>query len=100
MKRGGVGACFRVCQQPWEIFADGRRVDERLLPGRQISRTGDVRAYADAGVRVLKLQGRSLPVELLTPLVRRYREAIDSRVPLAVGALPAALPEAWTVVGR
>lgn len=101
MKRGGVGGCFRICQQPWELYVGGRLVDARLFPSRQISRVPEVRAYAEAGADVLKLQGRSLPVELLAPLVRRYREAIDSesgwtgdRVP------PAELPAAWAVVGR
>jgi U32 family peptidase len=101
MKRGGVGACFRICQQPWELFASGRRVDTRLFPSRQISRIEDIVAYAEAGVDVLKLQGRSLPVELLTPLVRRYREAIDARmIPDAFVPPPATLPAAWAVVGR
>jgi putative protease len=101
MKRGGVGACFRICQQPWELYASGRRMDARLFPGRQISRIAEVRAYAEAGVDVLKLQGRSLPVELLAPLVRRYREAIDARTaPAADEAGTAALSAAWTVVGR
>ncbi len=101
MKRGGVGACFRICQQTWELFADGRRVDSRLHPGRQISRVEDVQAYAVAGVDVLKLQGRSLPVELLAPLVRRYRDAIDARDTGCSGvALPAVLPATWAVVGR
>ena len=101
MKRGGVGACFRICQQPWELYASGRRVDSRLFPGRQISRIAEVTAYAEAGVDVLKLQGRSLPVELLTPLVRRYRKAIDSgTVPAGVEIESAALPATWAVVGR
>jgi collagenase-like PrtC family protease len=101
MKRGGVGACFRICQQPWELYADGRRVDARLFPGRQISRIAEVKAYAQAGVHVLKLQGRSLPVELLAPLVRRYREAIDAgTAPAADDVPPAELPAAWAVVGR
>jgi len=101
MKRGGVGACFRICQQPWELYASGRRVDSRLFPGRQISRIAEVKAYAEAGVDVLKLQGRSLPVELLTPLVRRYRKAIDSgTVPAGVEIESAALPATWAVVGR
>ncbi len=101
MKRGGVGACFRICQQPWELFAEGRQVDTRLFPSRQISRIAEVEAYAEAGVDVLKLQGRSLPVELLAPLVRRYREAIDARTfPGAFEAPPATLPAAWAVVGR
>lgn len=101
MKRGGVGACFRICQQPWELFAGDRRVDSRFLPGRQISRISEVKAYAESGVDVLKLQGRSLPLEILVPLVRSYREAIDARTVPAVGQfLPAALPSTWTVVGR
>ena len=101
MKRGGVGACFRICQQPWELYAGGLRVDSRLFPSRQISRITEVAAYAEAGVDVLKLQGRSLPVELLAPLVERYRRAIDARTALPADVtLPAALPAAWAVVGR
>jgi hypothetical protein len=101
MKRGGVGACFRICQQPWELFDAGRRIDTRLFPSRQISRIADIEAYAEAGVDVLKLQGRSLPVELLAPLVRRYREAIDGRtISDGFGPPPATLPAAWAVVGR
>jgi len=99
MKRGGVGACFRICQQPWELFDSGRRVGTQFFPSRQISRIADVEAYAEAGVDVLKLQGRSLPVELLTPLVRRYREAIDART-FPDAFEPATLPAAWAVVGR
>jgi putative protease len=101
MKRGGVGACYRICQQPWELYASGRRVDARLFPSRQISRIAEVHAYAEAGVDVLKLQGRSLPVELLAPLVRRYREAIDARTAPPASAVGfAELPAAWAVVGR
>src|SRR6266542_4229415 len=93
MKRGGLGACFRICQQPWELYASGRRVDSRLFPGRQISRIAEVTAYAEAGVDVLKLQGRSLPVELLTALVRRYRKAIDAGTVSAADEIEsAALP--------
>ena len=99
MKRGGVGACFRICQQPWDLYASGRRVDARLFPSRQISRIAEVQAYAEAGVDVLKLQGRSLPVERLAPLVRRYRRAIDGRT-AAEEARPAELPQTWAVVGR
>jgi len=101
MKRGGVGACYRICQEPWELFDGGRRLDTRFFPSRQISRISEVRAFADAGADVLKLQGRSLSPELLAPLVRSYREAIDAR---AVRTIPdvgsAELPAAWTVVGR
>ncbi len=98
MKRGGVGVCFKICQQPWDLFDGGRKVDARLFPSRQISRVSEVAAYADAGVDVLKLQGRSLPVDLLSSLVRRYRDAIDERIqPIS---FQPALPAGWAVVGR
>jgi collagenase-like PrtC family protease len=100
MKRGGVGACFRICQQPWDLYDAGRLRDSRLFPSRQISRLAEVHAYAEAGADVLKLQGRSLPAGLLSPLVRRYREAIDGRTAADALVSPAGLPAAWAVVGR
>jgi len=102
MKRGGVGACFRICQEPWELSsADGHRAAQ-LFPSRQLSRLGDVHGYLAAGVGVLKLQGRSLPPAELKSLVARYRRAIDAA---RAGARPPAFPEpvlppSWTVVGR
>ncbi len=100
VKRGGVGACYRICQQPWELFDGDRHADTRLLPSRQISRVGDVQAYAEAGVEVLKLQGRSLPPGDLARLVRRYRDAIDSRPAALPDEGSPLLPAAWTVLGR
>ena len=101
MKRGGVGACFKICQQAWEVFDNDRSVGSRLLPSRQISRIAEVPAFAAAGVNVFKLQGRSLPPDQLAPLVRRYRRALEQGVHgPALEAHSAALPESWTVVGR
>lgn len=102
MKRGGVGACFRICQQPWNLeTGDGRRASQ-LFPSRQLSRLADVPRYLAAGVGVLKLQGRSLPPPLLGPLVARYRRAIDAaRAGAPLGDIPEPeLPVQWTVVGR
>jgi putative protease len=102
MKRGGVGACFRICQEPWALeTGDGRR-ETQLFPSRQLSRLADVSGYLAAGVSVLKLQGRSLPPDRLGPLVARYRRAIDdARAGRAWPDAPEAeLPPRWTVVGR
>lgn len=102
IKRGGAGVCFRVCQHPWGLYLDGEKRDERVLPARQVSRAPEVEAYLEAGVDVIKLQGRSLPVELLFALVRQFRGAIDrARNGRQVFELPPyELPRQWVVVGR
>ena len=101
MKRGGVGACFTICQQPWDLYLGGERRDRRFFPSRQVSRIAEVAAYVDAGAQVLKLQGRSLPPAALAALVHRYRTALDEPVAaLATADQSTLLPEAWTVVGR
>lgn len=102
MKRGGVGACFRICQQPWELTDRDGHHEAQWFPSRQLSRLADVPGYLAAGVGVLKLQGRSLPPEQLGPLVERYRRAIDAaRTGEPAPDFPEpVLPPAWTVVGR
>ena len=102
MKRGGVGVCFKVCQELWDLDRDGRQLDRRLFPARQISRLADLGDFLDVGVDIVKLQGRSLPPALLAPLVRRYRAAIEDWEAGKRRAVPepAALPAMWTVVGR
>ena len=102
MKRGGVGACFKVCQQPWTLEDRAGHRTERTFPARQLSRLADVPAYVASGVRVLKLQGRSLPAEALGGLVARYRRVLDAVTagqPADPGPAPE-LPPTWTVVGR
>jgi hypothetical protein len=53
-------------------------------------------------VKVLKLQGRSLPADPLGVLVGRYRRALDAAAAgRAADPGPAPfLPATWTVVGR
>lgn len=101
VKRGGVGACFRICQQPWVLSGRGRELDRRLLPSRQISRLSEVGAFLDAGADVIKIQGRSLAPESLAVIVGQYRLAIDSwRRGQPCQFVPAQLPPMWTVQGR
>jgi putative protease len=102
VKRGGVGACFRICQEAWRLEDGSEISEEQLLPSRQISRLTEVGDYLAAGVDILKLQGRSLPPVLLGLLVARYRRAIDAALvgePVPATGIPE-LPPSWTVVGR
>jgi putative protease len=102
MKRGGIGACYKICQRLWHLEDGHGRRETQMLPSRQLSRIGDVAGYVAAGVQILKLQGRSLPPEVLGPLVARYRRALDDARSDAGTSPPAKaiLPSSWTVVGR
>lgn len=102
IKRGGAGVCFKVCQHPWNLYVNERKMSERMLPARQVSRVAEVGAYLEAGADVIKLQGRSLPSEFVFPLVRRFRVAIDhARNGCQAFELPTfELPSSWVVVGR
>ncbi len=101
VKRGGVGSCFRICQQPWAVVKEGIEVDRRLFPSRQISRLSEIPAFLDAGADVIKLQGRSLSPDAVGAIVARYRSAIDAwnRGQVRDWA-PEPLPAMWTVQGR
>jgi len=100
MKRGGVGTCFKICQQPWDLYEGESWREARRFPSRQVSRAAEVADYVRAGAHVLKLQGRSLPPDQLAPVVRRYREALDGIASGSALAGGPTLPAAWTVVGR
>jgi len=101
VKRGGVGTCFRNCQQPWKLLQDGVEVDHRLLPSRQISRVAELGEFLTAGVDVVKIQGRSLSAEMVGAITGRYRSALDAwkRGDRLEGD-EAVLPAMWTVQGR
>jgi len=101
VKRGGVGTCYRICQQPWTVLKDGVEVDQRLFPSRQISRVGELAAFLEAGVDVIKIQGRSLFPEMVGAIIKTYRSAMDAWSCGQGGEWKApALPAMWTVQGR
>lgn len=101
VKRGGVGSCFRICQQPWALLKDGVVADQRLFPSRQISRVAELAAFLDAGVDVIKIQGRSLSADNVGAIIGMYRSALDAWKCGQKGDWSgAALPAMWTVQGR
>jgi len=101
VKRGGVGSCFRICQQPWALVRDGVEVDNRVLPSRQISRLAELGEFLAAGVDVIKIQGRSLTADMVGAITGRYRSALEAwECGGAAALMPAGLPPMWTVQGR
>jgi collagenase-like PrtC family protease len=101
VKRGGVGTCFRICQQPWKLLADGIEVDDRVLPARQISRLARIGEFLEAGADVIKIQGRSLSPEMVARITCSYRCAMEAwKRGRTVDCEIPVLPPMWTVQGR
>lgn len=102
VKRSGTGSCYRLCQQPWSLQQNSVAILDRTLPARQISRLPDVSAFIDAGVDVIKLQGRSLAPQEVAALVAVYHATMTHPETANISSWPAlqTLPPKWTVQGR
>jgi len=75
------GECAQACRMPYELFADGQRVDlgdrRYLLSPQDLSGLEVLPDLARAGVASLKIEGRLKSPEYVASVTRVYREAID-----------------------
>ncbi|MGC2322225.1 MAG: peptidase U32 family protein [Terriglobales bacterium] len=75
--RGGLD--YRVCLEPWQLFADKELLEPRIaLKNDAFFYLDDIPPLIDLGVHCLKIQGREYPVPLVARIVRFYRELIDA----------------------
>ena len=77
------GACFQPCRRNY-LVTDQETGDELILDGHQVMSPKDLCALPfldqilDAGVSVLKIEGRGRSADYVSTVVRVYREAIDA----------------------
>ena len=77
------GACFQPCRRNY-LVTDQETGDELVLDGHQVMSPKDLCTLPfldqilDAGVSVLKLEGRGRSADYVSTVVRVYREAIDA----------------------
>ncbi len=81
--KGGI--CFRPC-----IYINDKRIlqnfseeDLRIIEKNKnvfFAITDDVPKYIDLGIDTLKVQGREYPAEIVSEIVKVYRELIDSYI--------------------
>lgn len=75
-KRGG---CSKACRAKWEVFRE-----KSLLAGGSefpfipYSLSGKLKDYIGAGVDYIKIQGRDLPPEVVSSIVKNYAEEINT----------------------
>ena len=77
------GDCFQVCRRGYKV-TDKERGNELEIDNEYIMSPKDLRTIhfldriLDAGVRVLKIEGRARPPEYVKTVVSCYNEALDS----------------------
>ncbi len=77
------GACFQPCRRSY-LVTDQETGDELAIDGHQVMSPKDLCTLPfldqilDAGVSVLKIEGRGRSADYVSTVVRVYREAIDA----------------------
>jgi len=79
--RGGI--CFRPCiyVDNKAILRDFNKEDLKIIKENKntfFAIIDDVPAYIDLGIDTLKIQGREYPLEIISGIVKVYRELIDT----------------------
>ncbi|HYE33658.1 MAG TPA: DUF3656 domain-containing protein [Methylomirabilota bacterium] len=76
------GECAQACRMPYELFADGRKVelgDRRyLLSPQDLAGLNVLSNLVNAGVASLKIEGRLKSPEYVASITRTYRAALDA----------------------
>ncbi|MEA5451088.1 DUF3656 domain-containing protein [Leptolyngbya sp. CCNP1308] len=75
------GECAQACRMPYELIADGERVDLQdrayLLSPQDLSGLGVLPELVKTGVSCLKIEGRLKAPEYVANVTRVYRQALD-----------------------
>jgi U32 family peptidase len=77
------GACLQVCRRPYKVFdRDGEielEIDNQYIMSPKDLKTIDfIDKIIDAGVKVLKIEGRGRSPEYVKTVTRCYREAVNA----------------------
>jgi U32 family peptidase len=77
------GACLQLCRRPYHVFdRDGEvelEIDNQYIMSPKDLKTIDfLDKILDAGVRVLKIEGRGRSAEYVKTVTRCYREAVNA----------------------
>jgi putative protease len=75
------GECAQACRLPYELVADGRKVDlgdrRYLLSPQDLSSLDLLPELIEAGIASLKIEGRLKSPEYVASITRVYRQALD-----------------------
>jgi U32 family peptidase len=91
------GSCYQLCRRPYRVTDTDGEVEleidnEYIMSPKDLCTIGFLDKIADAGVSVLKIEGRGRSPEYVQTVVSCYREALDA---LAEGNYTPELVEGW-----
>ncbi len=91
------GACLQVCRRPYKVTDKEGDIEleidnEYIMSPKDLSTIGFIDQIVDAGVSVLKIEGRGRSPEYVLEVTRVYREAVDA---LEAGLYTDARIEEW-----
>ena len=77
------GACLQTCRKEYIVTEKETGFEleidnEYIMSPKDLSTIGFIDQIIDAGVRVLKIEGRARPAEYVKKVVTSYREAVDA----------------------
>jgi U32 family peptidase len=77
------GACLQLCRRPYKVFDRDGEVEleidnEYIMSPKDLKTIDFIDKILDAGVRVLKIEGRGRSPEYVKTVTRCYREAVDA----------------------
>jgi U32 family peptidase len=77
------GACLQVCRRPYKVFDRDGEVEleidnEYIMSPKDLKTIDFIDKILDAGVRVLKIEGRGRSPEYVKTVTRVYREAVNA----------------------
>lgn len=91
------GACLQVCRRAYEVKDKDTGIEleidnEYIMSPKDLSTIHFINKIIDAGVRILKIEGRARPAEYVFTVVDCYRQAVES---LLDGSFGQEKIEAW-----
>lgn len=73
------GECHLICKRSCTVNGSSKYRDEgRLMRRPDHVGLDDLPAYIDMGIKILKIEGRAMPLYYVAEATRLYREAIDA----------------------
>lgn len=80
---GNRGACLQPCRRPYKVTDRDGEVEleidnEYIMSPKDLCTIGILDHILDAGVTVLKIEGRGRSADYVKTVVRTYREAVDA----------------------